>query len=399
MSIKNNKASNKVINSKQYKLYDFSESLEKFVEENSKIKFNVPDYDFEVIKEFYEWGYLFKLKFVYCDECKSRKCIEYGNIPRKLHILDEGYIECKIKRYLCTDCFSIFHTDISYLVEPGSNITRPIKDYVLEMYSLYNPSIYKIQKDLERNHMVTISERSIQNIIYGAEYDDRDKYDRFSGHYIFDALWVENSGRWMYLLALFDVKFNTIVSYSLVESESEEEIFKFLSESTYNKNRNTIVTDLKKEYRRPIWRLGFKHQFCHFHVKQKINRDVSDYIRKNNLSDEDIGEIVRFKKIIFGIFDCDSLEDVESIRDELINSNDDLPEPIFSLVWDLIVPYFKNLTLFYSDSNVERTSNKLENTFKHVFNKHIKKMMRSVGGIVARFGLKLKEWDKNNRIL
>jgi len=42
-------------------------------------------------------------------------------------------------------------------------------------------------------------------------------------------------------------------------------------ESTYNQDRKYIVTDLKHEYRQPIRKLGFKHQFCVFHTKQKIN--------------------------------------------------------------------------------------------------------------------------------
>ena len=86
----------------------------------------------------------------------------------------------------------------------------------------------------------------------------------------------------IYFLDLFDVKFNNIVLYSLVESESAEEIFKFLSENlTYNKNRKTIISNFKKEYCRSIWKLDFKHQFCNFHVKQKINNDIMDYVRKN----------------------------------------------------------------------------------------------------------------------
>ena len=31
-----------------------------------------------------------------------------------------------------------------------------------------------------------------------------------------------------------------------------------------------------------------KHQFCLFHTKQKINRDINDYNKDNDLTDEEI---------------------------------------------------------------------------------------------------------------
>ena len=80
---------------------------------------------------------------------------------------------------------------------------------------------------------------------------DNDFYS-LSGYYLFDALWVKINSVWNYILALFDLQSNTIVSYDLAHSESEKSIYNFLSESTYNQDRNYIVTDLKHEYRQPI---------------------------------------------------------------------------------------------------------------------------------------------------
>ena len=65
-------------------------------------------------------------------------------------------------------------------------------------------------------------------------------------------------------------------------------------ESTYNQDRKYIVTDLKHEYRQPIRKLGFKHQFCVFHTKQKINRDINDYLKQNKLTLEDIESVKKF---------------------------------------------------------------------------------------------------------
>lgn len=65
----------------------------------------------------------------------------------------------------------------------------------------------------------------------------------------FDSLWVKKNGKWKYLLALFDLKLNTIVSRELADSESVEIVYKFLEKSLRNQNKNCIITDLKNEYR------------------------------------------------------------------------------------------------------------------------------------------------------
>ena len=102
----------------------------------------------------------------------------------------------------------------------------------------------------------------------------------YSGYYLFDALWVKKNGVWKYLLALFDLELNTIISRELVDSESVDVVYKFLNETLRNKKQKCIVTDLKKEYRVAIDRLGIKQQFCTFHTKQLINREIRKFIKQ-----------------------------------------------------------------------------------------------------------------------
>ena len=95
--------------------------------------------------------------------------------------------------------------------------------------------------------------------------------------------------------------------------------------------------------------------------------------------------------IFFSIFNPDSINETKSIRDEHISLKGLLPPVIYDLLGDLIVLYFKNLTLFYIMGNEESLSNNLENIIKHVFNKHIKKIMRSFRSSMPSFGLNLKD--------
>ena len=70
-----------------------------------------------------------------------------------------------------------------------------------------------------------------------------------------------------------------MVSFDLASNESKKTIKKFLDKLTYNQKRIAITTDLKEEYRLTIAQLGFKHQFCKFHIKQKINRNIKKEIK------------------------------------------------------------------------------------------------------------------------
>ena len=85
------------------------------------------------------------------------------------------------------------------------------------------------------------------------EFDYDDWY--YSGYYLFDGLWTRINGVWKYILALFDVKLNTLVSTKLVVSEDSKTIYNFLNESLRNQRKISIGTDLKHEYREAIDKL------------------------------------------------------------------------------------------------------------------------------------------------
>ena len=121
--------------------------------------------------------------------------------------------------------------------------------------------------------------------------------------------------------------------------------------------RYYIVTDLKKEYREVIYKLGFKHQFCKFHTKQKINRDLRTYLKQNKIKEEDKSKIIEFKKIIFNIIDSKNIDEAKNIRKQLFSKINEFPHFTRNLFWKFIVPYFKNLTYFleknYRNFNIQ----------------------------------------------
>ena len=81
-------------------------------------------------------------------------------------------------------------------------------------------------------------------------------------------------------LVLFDVKLNSVVSMDLKDSEDIETIRKFLDDSLRNQPKICIVFDLKEKYHPAIEKIGIRHQFCMFHTKQKINRNIKEDKKK-----------------------------------------------------------------------------------------------------------------------
>lgn len=153
------------------------------------------------------------------------------------------------------------YSDLSSLVYLNSNITLPVINCIKNLYQIYGAGLHKIRFNLKQEHNIEISHQSIENILLKSYYEFDYENWSYSGYYLFDSLWVKINGVWMYLLALFDVKLNTIVSIKLVESEYSETIYQFLDDSLRNQKKISIGTDLKHEYRKSIDKLKVKHHF------------------------------------------------------------------------------------------------------------------------------------------
>lgn len=381
---------------KQYILSDFIPEFSQFGREEDKIIYS---YDFEGENYFKlekKFGTLFKEKKPICPKCGSKNIVENGKISRKLYFLVKGEKTVFVQEYKCKECGKKFSTDLSSFVKPNSNITLPVIEFIRDEYAFYGASLHSIRESLFKHHKIDISYQSIENIILSSKKDIKFKNWSLSGYYLFDSLWVKNNGKWNYLLVLFDTGLNTIVSYKLVLKEDIKTIHDFLNESLANQPKKCITTDLKLEYRRAIDKINIKHHFCKFHTKQKINRDIRNHLKKNKVSEEELDIIKSFKQDIFDILDSKTIENAEKIRDNFFKLNKDLPEVIFQIVWDLVIPDFKKLTWSILDDKIEETNNKIENSFLKILPKNIKRRLKSEIGILARFSIKIDIWNSHN---
>ena len=390
------KAPYEYMESKQFKLFDFVPEFFEFCEYDDLSRFGCESIDNNLIRLEKRGKIHFENRVTVCPTCKSKKSVKNGTYERKLIFLRIGERICTIQKYKCKKCGKVFYTDLSSLVYPNSNITLPVIDCIENLYQIYGAGLHKIRFDLNQQHNIKISHQSIENILLASNYQFNYQNWTYSGYYLFDSLWVKINGIWNYLLALFDVKLNTLVSVKLVESEDSKTIYHFLNESLRNQNKISIGTDLKHEYREAIDKLKVKHHFCKFHVKQNINKRFKDYFDKNQLTDEEKELLTDLKQDIYKILDAETLNDAKKLRDMLIDKK--YPKNKFTdkILWKFIIPYFKKLTTHLENTNISSTNNKIENIFQKVFPKHIKRTMKIELGLLSRFMLKLYYWNIKN---
>lgn len=382
--------------SKQFKLFDFVPEFSEFRQSDDFSRFGCQNIEDNLIRLETHGKIYFKNKIAVCPSCNSRNTVKNGTYERKLIFLRIGEQICTIQKYKCKKCGKVFYSDLSSIVYLNSNITLPVIDCIKNLYQIYGAGLHKIRFNLKQEHNIEISHQSIENILLKSDYEFDYENWSYSGYYLFDSLWVKINGVWMYLLALFDVKLNTIVSIKLVESEDSETIYQFLDDSLRNQKKISIGTDLKHEYRKSIDKLKVKHHFCKFHVKQRINKRFRNYFDKNKLDEKSIDRLINLKQLIFQLLDAETLDESKNIRDKLINFKCENNKFIKKLLWNFIIPHFKKLTTHLENQYIPSTNNKIENIFQKVFPKHIKRTMKIENGLLKRFMLKLNHWNIKN---
>lgn len=382
--------------SKQFKLFDFVPEFSEFRQSDDLSRFGCQNIGDNLIRLEKHGKIYFKNKIAVCPSCNSRNTVKNGTYERKLIFLRIGEQICTIQKYKCKKCGEVFYSDLSSLVYLNSNITLPVIDCIKNLYQIYGAGLHKIRFNLKQEHNIEISHQSIENILLKSYYEFDYENWSYSGYYLFDSLWVKINGVWMYLLALFDVKLNTIVSIKLVESEDSETIYQFLDDSLRNQKKISIGTDLKHEYRKSIDKLKVKHHFCKFHVKQRINKRFKNYFDKNKLDEKIINRLINLKQLIFQLLDAETLDESKNIQEKLINFKCENNKFIKKLLWNFIIPHFKKLTTHLENQYIPSTNNKIENIFQKVFPKHIKRTMKIENGLLKRFMLKLNHWNIKN---
>jgi len=240
-----------------YKLSDFVEEFKKIELKELKTENKVNNLSKNILIRNKKSISHYSTKNPFCPSCKSRLVSKHSIHSRKLYFYDKGEVKVQMDRYKCDKCGKTFNTDLSSVVESNSNYTLDFIEKVLDLVGIFYGSLrsvaYKVKKDTE----IDISIQTIENWILNVEDPNKGKINRYSGYYLFDCEWGKFNGKWCYRFSLFDVKYNTLVADKFYSDEITKNVQEFLEQSTFNKERIAITSDLKEEYKPVIEKLGF----------------------------------------------------------------------------------------------------------------------------------------------
>ena len=398
MPNKNKFAPNSILDVKQYIFCDFEEELvllnPNFVKLYNSSREAFKSFDLNFKKDIP----YFKMSHARCPHCNSRHVVKYGFTDRILIFKEIGRTHVKVQRYVCKRCGKTFQTDLRSLVDKNSNFTNELKNESEHLISDYLGSLKNVCKSFQKFFGISISHQTIENWLFVDENILEFDLGRCSGYYVFDVEWVKINGKWKYRHTLLDSVSNCIVADAIYDFEDETTVTKFLSQSTMNKNKIAITTDLDKKYAPIIYKLGFKHQLCIFHTKKSLNKQLKDYAKRYKLSDEELEECKNQLQMIKNLFDLDDYDEAEKSLQSLIYRKNEFHEVIYEIIRKSIVPRYKSFIYHLKDKRIERTSNKIENAFQKTMPKSRKRTFKTIRGLLKRIYRRDLIWNQNRKL-
>ncbi|WP_400227375.1 hypothetical protein [Methanobrevibacter smithii] len=268
---------NSILDVKQYIFYDSNDGFvlsdPRFVEIFKSCQKVLKSFDLSFKKDVP----YFKMSLARCPHCGTHHVVKYGFTKRTLVFKEIGKTKVKVQRYICKRCGKTFQTDLTSLVDKNSNFTNDLKSESEHLILDYLGSLKNVCKSFKKFFGITVSHQTIENWLFVNENILEFDLGRCSGYYVFDVEWIKINGKWKYHHILLDSISNCIVADAIYDTEDETTVEKFLKESTANKNKKAITTDLDKKYASIIPKLGFKHQLCISHTKKNFKQTIKKF--------------------------------------------------------------------------------------------------------------------------
>lgn len=384
---------------KQYKLYDWMninlkkdklipEKHQDPIENSEKSKIVSKDHD-----------NIYSLMKPVCPYCNSKKYVKHG-FNQKLNLI-KGMEPFKIRlqRYKCKNCGGYYQTQLNKILKQNSTYNNEIKEYPSIINALQRVSLRNISKIIELDWNKRPSPQSIKNWLSKTNQNrNNDTKTHYSGYYNYDEQYVKINGKWMFRLALFDVKNNILVKEKIEEKLNPQTVKGFLNKIQDKIPIIAITTDHKPYYRNIMDKLRIKHQLCIFHLKKELNTKIKRIKRKNKLNLEEIEEIKIIKNLIFEIIDSKNYNKSKKLFNKLKIEINNHSSSFIKFINKKFLKNFKRYTNYLKDRNITKTSNKIENYFRNTLPKGIKRIFKTKKGLQEQLTLQKEKWETKQKI-
>ena len=383
---------------KQYKLYDWMninlkkdklipEKHQDPIENTEKPKIVSKDHD-----------NIYSLIKPVCPYCNSKKYVKHGFNQKLILIKRMEPFKIRLQRYKCKNCDGYYQTQLDKILKQNSTYNNEIKEYPSIINALQRISLRNISKIIELEWNKRPSPQSIKNwlskTIQNRNINTKTDY---SGYYNYDEQYVKINGKWMFRLALFDVKNNILVKEKIEEKLNPQTVKSFLNKIQDEIPIIAITTDHKPYYRNIMDKLRIKHQLCIFHLKKELNTKIKRMQRKNKLNQEEIEQIKNIKNLIFEIIDSKNYNESKKLFNKLKKEINNHPSSFIKFIRKKFLKNFKRFTNHLKDKNITKTSNKIENYFRNTLPKGIKRIFKTKKGLQEQLTLQKEKWETKQK--
>ena len=359
----------------------------------------------------------------FCKHCHSHKVTKHGYNSRNLINEDGEHVIVKVQRYYCPVCGKYSQTEFKGEYENYCNFSnetkkRSIKVREISWYPFRKlKELYKFFCGIEISHETVRKAQIVTNNLYYLNEEIQP-----SGFYGYDVQWEHLDDGFHYRHLLFDLVNNAPVAELLAPDEELKTTYDFINKSLKPIERTGIVTDLKPGYDTVMQKLGFKHQYCTYHLRLAVNQRIKKYLKEKDLelrlntlkeheriSKSKLDELVEnkikelkseiniYKQLIFELFNQQTYDKALNYMDMLKQEFINFPEILQKFLEKNLFPEYKKYIWFLKKEykgKLTRTDNDSEMYFHATLPKSEKKRFRTEQGIFNQIFNRKNGWMK-----
>lgn len=355
-----------------------------------------------------------------CPDCKSHNVVKDGKNPKKIPGTKKSINK---QRYKCNNCGKKFTINLKH-TKNGKHHFAAIKAFAAFIRcasAKTSTSLRGVKGLLMDFFSYPFSHESVRNSVSALIPKIRESLSEIvgSGYYSYDEQWVKINGKWKFRQTLVDYQQNLILNEKVVGTIDKETVLGFFVETLNQSPITSITTDGENSYPEAIKELArikeasIKHQKCTFHSQKELTKVISILKKSERKKYKKLKSQIRLifsldnpetMKICFQelgmeleLFVTSLLEKEEKITvarkifDSIYVLRNNYPKDIAKYI-EGVNKKWENLTYFYLDPKISKTSNPNENIYS--YSSGTKRRFKTMKGIEEHF--LCKAFFKNN---
>ena len=346
-----------------------------------------------------------------CPDCESHNVVKDGKNSKKIPGTKKSINK---QRYKCNNCKKKFTIKLKH-TKKGDHHFTAIKAFAAFLRcasSKTSVSLRMVKTFLMEFFNYPFSHESVRISISKFIPKAKEILSEIigSGYYSYDEQWVKINGKWKFRQTLVDYQKSLILNEKIVDAVNEDTVLEFFVETLKASPIAAITTDGDNSYPWAIEKLEkitgnqIKHQRCTFHSQKDLTKIINAFKKPAR---EKYKKLKCQIRLMFSLDNPKTMEkcfqelgeDVEVMVRNLLKKEEKIftARKIFDSIYILrnnypkpIVKYIEgvnaiwdNLTYFYSDPNISKTSNPNENSYS--YSSGTKRRFKTMKGLEGHF--------------